>query len=121
MLPTSRRGEANEGNQVTSRVAKTLHPQPHAFSPSAYTQQAKTMMSRSTLLSLLALAITPTATLSSASISILDAHYPWDDQPLGFSLDKFDFTTSFGDKRTASLYIPAKGKKGRTVRGLPSI
>ena len=84
-------------------------PHPH-FSPSAYTQQAKTMMSRRTLLSLLALAITPTATLSSASISILDAHYPWDDQPLGFSLDKFDFTTSFGDKRTASLYIPAKGK-----------
>jgi hypothetical protein len=74
------------------------------------------MMSRRSLLSLslLALAITPTAT--SASISILDAHYP-DDQQLGFSLDKFDFTTSFGDKRTASLYIPAKGKKGRTVRG----
>jgi hypothetical protein len=80
------------------------------------------MMSRSLLsLSLLALAITPTATFSSASISILDAHYPWDDQQVGFSLDKFDFTTSFGDKRTASLYIPAKGKKGRTVRGLPSI
>eukprot|EP00947_MAST-08B_sp_MAST-8B-sp1_P004441 g4441.t1 len=51
--------------------------------------------------------MTATTSSSAKRAEILDVTWPWAGKTDGFSLEKLDYTTSFGVKRTVSFYIPA--------------